>query len=155
MNARRFPPLTLLARARRLCIDALVPLTAAAALAGLCTPASAQSYETRYLYAKSQCRYPLRLLVHHRDSGNPHHTHAWYVLDPYEGIRLEDRNVTLRQIVGEDLYAFAETVGANSPAMQWAGSDQSTSFDGVYYRLFRARLFVNQNGDLQVTLRCD
>lgn len=136
------------------CMKALVAASAAACAAFAADPASAQELERRYIFANSYCKHPIRLLVHHKDSQRPHHTHAWYTLAPYEETRLADSGVTLMQIVGEPVYVFAETTGPGAPSYQWAGSDAMTSYNGVNYRLRQVALTVNKRGELEFGLSC-
>lgn len=132
----------------------LAAASAAVVAATAANPASAQDLERRYLYANSYCKHAIRLLVHHKDSQRPHHTHAWYSLAPYEETRLADNGITLMQIAGEPVYVFAETTGPNAPAMQWAGSDNLTNHNGVNYRLRQVALTLNQRGELEFSLTC-
>lgn len=47
-------------------------------------PAKAQELDKRILFANSKCKYPIRFLIHHKDSDSPHHAHAWYHFRPWE-----------------------------------------------------------------------
>lgn len=115
----------------------------------------AQQYYTRYIYANSVCRYPIRMMVYHKDSENNYHPHGWYNFRPYEESRLKAHNVVLRQVVGYDLYFYAETDNRyNVPAMSWARGDAAVNFEGIYYNLTRANLFVNTKGELEFKLSC-
>jgi hypothetical protein len=118
------------------------------------TPALAQRPpELRDLYANSHCRFPLRLLVHHKDSDYPYHSHGWYQFKPYDEDRLLASGVILRQIVGLDVYIFAETTDGSRRV--WGGNDATTTFNGVTYRLRRVPLTVNDKGYLEFRLTCD
>ncbi|MHC5596195.1 MAG: hypothetical protein ACYTXC_09605 [Nostoc sp.] len=91
--------------------------------------AHAQDVERRFLYANSKCKYPIRFLVYHKDSGNPQHAHAWYNFRPYEEKGLEANDVVLRQIVAIPLYIYAETLNEPKvPKIIWAGNDAVAFF---------------------------
>lgn len=117
--------------------------------------AIAQQADTRAIYVNSFCKYPVRVVVHHKDSQANHHPHGWYVFDAYEESRLQASDVVLRQVVGENLYFYAETVRRSGvPELVWGGSDATASFEGVSYDLKRAHLFVNKSGQLELKLTC-
>jgi hypothetical protein len=110
---------------------------------------------TRFLYANSLCRYPMRILVHHRDSQSPHHTHAWYSFRPYAESRLEANGVVLRQTDGESLFVYAETVpGPGVPSLVWSGNDARTTVNGVNYNLRRLSANLNSRGELEFQFTC-
>lgn len=117
-------------------------------------PASAQRLETRELYANSLCKHPLRLLVYHKDSESAYHPHAWYHFRPYEESRLQASDVTLRQVVGYELYIYAETHGSGVPRLTWGGKDGTAKFEGLFYSLRKVPLTVNQYGHLEFQLTC-
>lgn len=131
-------------------------LLACAGLATLVSPANAQLLETRVLYANSYCAHPVRIMVLHKDSTHAHHVHAWYEFRPYQESRLEDRGVVLRQVVGADLYFYAETLtGGNTPALTWRGNDATGTFNNVNYPMRRTTLTVNARGELEFSLTCN
>ena len=135
-------------------LRACAALCALAAASTVSLPAMAQA-DTRPLFINSSCKYPVRLLVHHKDSRHEHHPHGWYTFEAYEENRLQANDVTLRQVVGEDLFIFAETVQRSGvPGLTWGGNDSTTVFQGVQFSLRKANLFVNQKGDLEVKLTC-
>ncbi len=139
-----------LSRAAAAAQAALVVTVACSAM-----PAAAQ-LETRFLYANSECKYPIRIMLHHKDGPNDHHPHAWYVFRPYEENRVQDNNVVLRQVVGANLYVYAETLAdSNVPAMSWRGTDRMVLFNNVYYPMMRVPLIMNARGELEFKLRCD
>lgn len=120
------------------------------------TSAIAQSSDTRAIYVNSVCKYPVRLVVHHKDSQADHHPHGWYVFEAYEENRLQANEVVLRQMVGENLYFYAETLKRSGvPELVWGGSDASASIEGLSYGLKRAHLFVNARGQLELKLTCN
>lgn len=125
----------------------------AALLALVSTTALAQNLETRVLFANSYCKHSVRFLIHHKDSVHPHHSHAWYYFSPWEGKRLQAGGITLRQIVGENLYIFAETVNKDPP-LQWSGNDAQTVFNNVTYTLKKVPLLVNSRGELEFRFSC-
>jgi hypothetical protein len=116
------------------------------------TVSVSHAQETRVLYANSLCKYPMRIMVHHKDSQSDHHTHAWYFFGPYEENRLVANDIVLRQVVGESLYVYAETLEGR--LLIWEGRDAKTSFKGVYYNLRRVPLTVNQRGELEFKFTC-
>jgi hypothetical protein len=107
----------------------------------------AQLPETRVLYANSLCKYPMRIMVHHKDSQSDHHTHAWYFFGPYEENRLVANDVVLRQVVGESLYVYAETIEGRYPLV-WQGRDAKTrpSKNGQKGSLFLPRMWTSSRG---------
>jgi hypothetical protein len=125
-------------------------LVTALTLAAVSSPSSAQ--ETRYLYANSLCKHPMRILVYHKDTQAPHHAHAWYFFRPYEENRLQASGVVLRQIVGADLYVYAETT--EGELYYWRGTDVNVMWDNVYYQLRRMPLTVNARGELEFRFTC-
>jgi hypothetical protein len=150
-NHRQEIPMTYFSRHLR-------ALAAASCIAvALCAtaPAQAQSLDTRTLYANSHCQHPIRLMVHHKDSTNPHHAHGWYEFRAYQENRLQANNVVLRQVVGEPLYVYAETVGGPGVPLQvWGGTDATVSFAGVNYGMRRVGLTVNTRGELEFGFSC-
>ncbi|MET3603219.1 hypothetical protein ABIC99_001003 [Sphaerotilus sulfidivorans] len=117
--------------------------------------ASAQLVDTRILFANSKCKYPIRFLIHHKDSDNPHHPHAWYHFRPWEEKRLQANDVVLRQIVGQPLYLFAETIQEPGvPGLIWGGDDAIATLNDVGYRLRRVSLTVNSRGELEFEFNC-
>lgn len=131
----------------------------AATLLGLAVPRHANAQERqRSIYVNSYCKHPLQILVHHRDRGNSYHTHAWWTFEAFDESRLSSINVTLQQIEGEPLYYFAETITRPGvPYQVWGGEGLSavtTTFNGVEYKLRRASLTVNSQGDYELTLTC-
>ncbi len=132
-----------------------ISTVAVVACTALHASAMAQQLDARAIYVNSVCKYPVRLVVHHKDSQADHHPHGWYVFEAYEENRLQANDVVLRQVVGENLYFYAETLRRSGvPEMVWGGSDATASFEGVSYDLKRAHLFVNQRGQLELKLTC-
>lgn len=118
-------------------------------------PAKAQELDKRILFANSKCNYPIRFLIHHKDSDSPHHAHAWYHFRPWEEKRLQANEVVLRQIVGQPLYLFAETLQEPGvPGLVWGGNDAVATIDDVGYRLRRVPLAVNGRGELEFEFTC-
>lgn len=127
------------------------------ALAGLAPTqaAHAQQYMSRYIYANSVCAHPIRMMVYHKDSYNNYHTHGWYYFKPYEESRLKANDVVLRQLVGYDLYVYAETdTRYGAPSLTWAKGDTVAAFEGTYYNMTRVNTFVDGRGDLEFKLSC-
>ena len=116
------------------------------------TVSVSHAQETRVLFANSLCKYPMRIMVHHKDSQGDHHTHAWYFFAAYGEDRLAANSVVLRQVVGENLYVYAETLEGR--LFVWEGRDAKTIFDGRYYNLRRVPLTVNQRGELEFKFTC-
>jgi hypothetical protein len=137
-------------RAKVVSITIMYAVQVAALIALTVSVSHAQ--ETRVLYANSLCKYPMRIIVYHKDSQSPHHPHGWYFFKPYGESRLEDYGVVLRQIVGANLYVYAETTEGRH--FVWDGTDARTLFNGVYYNLRRAPLTVNQHGELEFKFEC-
>jgi hypothetical protein len=135
----------------------LVLSTAVFALVAFFTsqPIQAQELDKRILFANSKCKYPIRFLIHHKDSENPHHPHAWYEFRPWQENRLEANNVLLRQIVGQPLYIFAETLKEPGvPELIWGGTDATANLNNVGYRLRQTPLVVNSKGELEFEFNC-
>lgn len=134
----------------------LVPLFVGALLAvAWCVLATPSFAETRVLYANSLCQYPIRILILHAHDTRAYDAHAWYDFPPYFENRLNAEGTILRQVVGYDLYIYAETVEeAGVPQMTWGGEDATTEFQGVFYSLRKVPLTVNQRGELEFQLTC-
>lgn len=117
--------------------------------------AQSQELEKRTLFANSRCKHPIRFLIHHKDSENPHHSHAWYHFRPFEEKRLQANDVVLRQVVGQSLYLYAETLQEPGvPSLIWGGNDAIANFNNVGYRLRRVPLEVNGRGELEFEFTC-
>ena len=140
-------------RPKRSMVTLLVGALLAVACCVLATPAAA---ETRELYANSLCEYPVRILVLHADSASGYRPQGWYAFPPYHESRLSSRGGgVLRQVVGYNLYIYAETAqGAGVPRLTWGGEDARTQFQGVTYSLRKIPLSVNQSGQLEFDLTC-
>ena len=122
----------------------------------IATSLQAQELDKRILFAYNKCKYPIRFLVHHRDSEAPHHPHAWYNFNKSEATQLSDNGITLRHVVGQPLYIYAETIQKTGvPFLIWGGTAATASLNNVSYRLVQVPLAVNGRGELEFEVSCD
>lgn len=135
----------------------LIPgIIVAISISLIATSLQAQELDKKILFAHNKCKYPIRFLVHHRDSEAPHHPHAWYNYSKSEATQLSANGITLRHVVGQPLYIYAETIPKiEVPFLVWGGTDATASFNNVSYRLVQIPLAVNGRGELEFEFRCD
>ena len=126
----------------------------AGVLALLLLPEAASAQVHRELYFQNQCRYPIRLLLHHRhDDGTPA-SHGWYSIEPKTNLlRLESSpGHALIHTEGTDLFFYAE-VTTPGVTYYWQG-DAPVTYNGIEYRMMRSALRM-QDGKLYLWTHCD
>jgi hypothetical protein len=125
-----------------------------ATLVAASTTAEAQPTRERTIYANSLCDRPISFLIYHKDAGNAdYHTHGWFTFAPYAENRLSANGVTLKQLVGSELYFYGETTDPNGGSVTWRGNSYAT-FEGVNYAFQPLSLTVNSRGELEFKLTC-
>lgn len=125
-------------------------------IASLLAPTSGEAQPTRErpIYANSLCDRPISFLIYHKDAGTTeYHVHGWYTFARYAESRLSANGVTLRQLVGSELYFYGETTDPDGPNVTWRGTTYAT-FEGVRYPFQPLALTVNARGELEFKLTC-